>query len=58
VVVLSYFLGGWDTPNPPKNKKNPPIIFYFALVQAAAGCPLFFFIPAFILNERIATFSH
>ena len=27
VVVLSYFLGGWDTPNPPKNKKNPPHFF-------------------------------
>ena len=24
-VVLSYFLGGWDTPNPPKNKKIPPL---------------------------------
>ncbi len=22
VVVLGYFLGGWDTPNPPKNKKK------------------------------------
>ena len=29
VVVLSYFLRGWDTPNPPKNKKNPPSIFLF-----------------------------
>ena len=24
VVVLGYFLRGWDTPNHPKNKKNPP----------------------------------
>ena len=24
VVVLGYFLGEWDTPNPPKNKKSPP----------------------------------
>ena len=23
VVVLSYFLEGWDTPNPPKNKLSP-----------------------------------
>jgi len=23
VVVLGYFLGGWDTPNPLKNKKFP-----------------------------------
>ena len=30
VVVLGYFLGGWDTPNPPKNKKKPTAqIFYF-----------------------------
>ena len=30
VVVLGYFLGGWDTPNPPKNKKNPtPKIFFY-----------------------------
>ena len=27
VVVLGYFLGGWDTPNPPKNKKIPPHFF-------------------------------
>ena len=25
VVVLRYFLEGWDTPNPPKNKKIPPL---------------------------------
>ena len=24
VVVLSYFLGGWDTPNPSKNLNFPP----------------------------------
>ncbi len=24
VVVLSYFLRGWDTPNPPKMKIPPP----------------------------------
>ena len=30
VVVLGYFLGGCDTPNPPKNKKKPPPkIFFF-----------------------------
>ncbi len=23
VVFIYYFLGGWDTPNPPKNKKSP-----------------------------------
>ena len=23
VVVLGYFLEGWDTPNPPKNIKSP-----------------------------------
>ena len=23
VVVLSYFLEGWDTPNPPKNNLSP-----------------------------------
>ena len=23
VVVLSYFLGGWDTHNPPKNENSP-----------------------------------
>ena len=28
VVVLGYFLGGWDTPNPPKNKKIPPHFFF------------------------------
>ena len=22
--VCNYFLGGWDTPNPPKNEKYPP----------------------------------
>ena len=27
VVVLGYFLGGWDTPNPPKKQKNPPPFF-------------------------------
>ena len=25
VVVLSYFLGGWDTSDPPKNQKISPI---------------------------------
>ena len=29
VVVIDYFLGGWDTPNPPKTKKIPPIFFFF-----------------------------
>ena len=30
VVVLGYFLGGLDTPNPPKNKnKKKPIFFFF-----------------------------
>ena len=32
VMVLGYFLGGWDTPNPPKKWKTPPqkkIFFYF-----------------------------
>ena len=24
VVVLSYFLGDWDTPKPPKRKSPPP----------------------------------
>ena len=24
VVVLSYFIGGWDNPNLPKKYKNPP----------------------------------
>ena len=24
VVVLSYFLGGWDTPNPQRNVNSPP----------------------------------
>ena len=24
VVVLGYFLGWWDTPNPPKNEIPPP----------------------------------
>ena len=28
VVVLGYFLGAWDTPNPPKNKKLPLDIFF------------------------------
>ena len=36
VVVLSYFIGGWDTPNPPKNKKIPPLFFIFGGVR---GCP-------------------
>ena len=22
VVVVGYYIGGWDTPNPPKNKKE------------------------------------
>jgi hypothetical protein len=38
VVVLRYFLGGWDTPNPPKNKKIPPLFFIllcYRLPQAA-----------------------
>ena len=26
-MVLSYFLGGWDTPNPQKNEKSPPQFF-------------------------------
>ena len=35
VMVLSYFLGGWDTPNPPQKMKIPPpkkkkiFFFYF-----------------------------
>ena len=29
VVILGYFLGEWDTPNPPKNEKIPPIFFFF-----------------------------
>ena len=34
VAVLGYFLGGWDTPNPPKNEIIPPprIFFYLRLV--------------------------
>ena len=28
VVFLGYFLGGWDTPKPSKNEKNPPSIFF------------------------------
>ncbi len=27
VVVLRYFLGGWDTPKPPKKQKNSPEFF-------------------------------
>ena len=30
MVILGYFLGGWDTPIPPKNE-NPPPIFFFKL---------------------------
>ena len=30
VVVLSYFLWGWDTPDPPKTKNPLPIFFLFA----------------------------
>ena len=28
VVVLGYFLVGWNTPNPPKNKKIPLPFFF------------------------------
>ena len=27
-VVLGYFLRGWDTPNPPKQKIPPPIFSF------------------------------
>ncbi len=29
VVVLGYFLGGWDTPNPPKTKNYSPFFVEF-----------------------------
>ncbi len=29
VVVLDYFLGKWDTPNPPKIKIIPQFLFFF-----------------------------
>ena len=28
VLVLRYFLGGWDTPNPPPKKKKIPLNFF------------------------------
>ena len=30
VMVLSYFLGKWDNPNPPKKKNAPPTKFFFS----------------------------
>ena len=45
---LSYFLGGWDTPNPPKNKRNPLNFFQavnFKLVVVVPEVPISFKLP-------------
>ena len=38
-MVLGYFLLAWDTPNPPKNKKNSPSFFF----EDVEPVPQFFF---------------
>ena len=37
VVVLGYFLEGWDTHNPPKNKKIPPHFFPLKILKSKWG---------------------
>ena len=44
VVVLGYFLGGWDTPNPQKTK-NPPLFLNLKLVVAVPEVLNFFNLP-------------
>ena len=41
LVVLSYFLEGWDTPNPPKNEKSllPPKNFLFLFKETSGFAP-------------------
>ena len=39
VVVLGYFLGGWDTPNSPLNKKKPhPKDFFLHFLLNLSNC--------------------
>ena len=37
VAVLGYFLGGWDTPNPPKNEIIPPPDFFLFKISGGVG---------------------
>ena len=39
VVVLSYFLVGWDTPNPLKNENSPPTFCKFLKITSQAKAP-------------------
>ena len=52
MVVLSYFLGGWDTPNPPKIKVSSPLKKLNKKLMAAIEILNFFFNCFFALPLR------